>query len=128
MSTRKPVWYNDIERDAFVETQCRRCFQPDEAAKRVLGTGPGCPHLARAEENKMPKAWTRRNNPVLGDTYRCADKMLKPKVNRRGTAPADTPPLFDDPIDETVGFVPVDGWPSAADFGRKVKDDKGDHA
>ena len=122
----KPVWHNDIERNAFVETLCRRCFQPDESRKRVLGAGSGCPHLVRADQGKMPKPWTRRRNAVIGETFRCDDYLDKPPVNRRGTAPADTGSMFDvEPTD--VDFVPVEGWPSAADFGRKVKNDKGDH-
>jgi len=122
----KPVWHNDIERDAFIESNCARCFQPQEAEKRVLGTGDGCPHLARAALNKMPAAWTRRRNAVIGETYRCADHLDKPPTNRRGKAPADTVPLFDEP-GEDVDFVPVEGWPSASDFGRKSKSKEGDH-
>lgn len=126
MSEKKPLWHNDIERDAFIESNCLRCFQPDEAAKRVLGTGPGCPHLVRAAAGKLPKAWTRRRNAVIGETFKCSDHLDKPPVNRRGTAPADTPPMFDD--DQTnVDFVPVEGWPDAQAFGRKAKNDKGDH-
>lgn len=122
----KPVWRNDIERDAFVETNCRRCFQPDEAKKRVLDVGPGCPHLVRADAGKMPKVWTRRRDEEIGRTFKCDDYLARPPVTRRRNAPADTAPMFDD-IPTDVDFVPVDGWPSATDFGRKVKDDKGDH-
>lgn len=124
--TAKPVWYNEIERNAFVETQCRRCFQSDEAAKRVTGRGPGCPHLARADDNKMPRVWTRRRNAVMGETYKCADRLDKPPVNRRGVAPADTPAMFDGGPDE-IGFVPIEGWPTAEEFGRKTKSKEGEH-
>lgn len=122
----KPVWHNDIERDAFIETQCRRCFQPDEARKRVMETGPGCPHLVRANDNKMPRVWTKRRNAAMGETYKCDDRIDKPPVNRRGNAPADTPEMFDvEPRD--VDFVPVDGWPTAEAFGKAKKKDMKDH-
>jgi hypothetical protein len=78
------VWKSQVERDAFVESNCARCFQPDEAMKRITGDGPGCPHLARAEQNKLPTPWTRRRNAVMGETYRCADFAPKAAVNRRG--------------------------------------------
>lgn len=122
----KPVWHNDIERDAFIETNCLRCFQPDQAKARVMGSGPGCPHLARAEQNKMPRVWTKRRNAVIGETYKCDDKLDKPPVNRRGNAPADTPPMFD-AGPEDVDFVPVEGWPTAVAFGKKAKSKEGDH-
>ena len=122
----KPVWHNDIERDAFIETNCRVCFQPDEAAHRVLGTGDGCPHLIRAAADRMPKAWERRRNAVMGETYRCSDFADKPPTKRRKTAPADTVEMFDVEPGE-IDFVPVDGWPSAEAFG-KAKKSKDDHA
>lgn len=106
----KPVWANPIEEAAWIETNCARCFQPDEATKRITGTGPGCPHLARAAQGRLPAAWTRRRNAVMGDTYRCADQLKKPPVNRRSTGPADTPPMLDvTPTDRNL--IPVDGWP-----------------
>ncbi|MCK0174786.1 hypothetical protein [Mycolicibacterium sp. F2034L] len=36
---------------AFRDTHCRRCFQPDEAMKRVTGDGPG---LRPAEKLLVP--------------------------------------------------------------------------
>jgi hypothetical protein len=92
--TPKPVWLNNIERDAWVEKNCRVCFQPDEALKRIMGDGPGCPHLTRAENNKMPSAWTRRRNAVKGETYRCADFQKRPAVNRRPKATAEVEPML----------------------------------
>lgn len=93
--TPKPVWLNDIERDAWVEKNCRVCFQGDEAMKRITGDGPGCPHLARAQDGKLPTPWTRRRNAVMGETYRCAEYAPKPAVNRRGTVVEEIEPLFD---------------------------------
>lgn len=120
----KPVWYNDIQRDAWMEKHCRVCFQPDEARKRVIGTGPGCPHLVRAEKGKLPKAWTLRRNAVWGETYRCADFLDQPPVNRRRAAEESTPPMFDvEPVDRNL--VPVDGWVDYRAEARKQRE--GDH-
>jgi hypothetical protein len=93
--TRKPVWQNDIERDAWVERHCRICFQPDEALRRITGDGPGCPHLARAEQNKQPTPWTRRRNAVMGETYRCSEFQKRPAVNRRGKVDVEVEPMLD---------------------------------
>lgn len=94
--------------------------------KRVTGAGPGCPHLLRAADGKLPKAWTLRRTAAMGETYRCADRQAKPPVNRRKKAAVEDVPMFDAPA-EPVGFVPVEGWPSAADFGKAAKDEEGDH-
>lgn len=119
----KPVWQNNIERDAWVEKHCRVCYQPDEALRRITGDGPGCPHLARAEQNKLPTPWTRRRNAVMGETYRCSDFQKRPAVNRRGTAVEDQPMLDVEPIDRLL--VPVEGWPDFRAEARKAKE--GDH-
>lgn len=121
---KKDVWANDIERDAWVEKNCRTCFQRDEAMKRITGDGPGCPHLLRAEQNKLPTPWTRRRNAAYGDTYRCAEHAIKPPVTRRGTVTEEIEPLFDlEPHD--VHLVPVESWPDWRSEQRKQKD--GDH-
>lgn len=119
------VWYNAIERDAWIEKNCRTCFQVDEARKRVTGDGPGCPHLLRAEQNKLPTPWKKRRNAVMGETYTCADYLKQPPVNRRGVAPADTPSMLDVPEAER-NLVPVEGWPDWAAEARRQKG--GDHA
>jgi putative SOS response-associated peptidase YedK len=122
--TRKPVWANSIERDAWVERHCRVCFQPDEALRRITGDGPGCPHLARAEQNKPPTPWTRRRNAVMGETYRCSEFQKRPAVNRRGKADVEVEPMLEvEPVDRAL--VPVDGWPDWRAEQRKGKE--GDH-
>lgn len=123
----KPVWANDLERDLFVEHNCRICFQPKEAEKRLGISDVGCPHLARAEENKLPKVWTKRrgNDAVLGKTFKCDDFLSQPAVNRRGTAPADTESMFGDMPSMEKSLVPVDGWPDYQALQRKST--KGDH-
>lgn len=122
----KPVWANDIERNAWVEKNCRVCFQPDEALARVTG-GPkthGCPHLLRSLINKMPQPWKRRRNAPIGETYKCEAFMAKPPVNRRGVSTEETPPMLDvEPDDYTL--IPVEGWPDYRAEARKQKE--GDH-
>lgn len=119
MSSR-PVWRNDVERDAWIEKNCRVCWQPDEANKRLAGTGPGCPHLTRAADNKLPTPWTLRRNAVIGETYRCEAFTDRAPVNRRKTAPADTPPMLE--VDEVERhLVPVEGWPDYRSEMRKTK-------
>jgi hypothetical protein len=124
----KDVWANAFEEQAFRGDTCRLCYQVDEAIKRTTGAGEGCPHLLRASQNKLPTAWTKRrgNEAVLGKTYRCSDKTAKPAVVRRKTSPADTVPMFEpEPVDRNL--VPVDGWPSAEDFGINTTSKDGDH-
>lgn len=124
----KDVWQNALEEKAFREDTCRVCYQRDEAILRTTGAGEGCPHLMRASQNKLPTAWTKRrgNDAVLGKTYRCSDKTAKPAVVRRKTSPADTVPMFEPELIE-VDFVPVEGWPSAEDFGKAKKSKDSDH-
>jgi hypothetical protein len=120
----KPVWRNDIERDAWMEKNCRVCFQPDEARRRVAGDGPGCPHLARAAENKLPTPWKLRRNAVMGETYKCEAFIAKPPVNRRGTTTEEIEPMLEvEPTDRNL--VPVDNWPDYRAEARKAKE--GDH-
>jgi hypothetical protein len=120
----KQVWYNDIQRDAWVEKHCRVCFQPDEASKRITGDGPGCPHLARAEQGKLPTPWTLRRNATWGDTYRCDEFTPKPPVNRRGKVVEEIEPMLDvEPAERNL--VPVDGWPDYLAEQRKSKE--GEH-
>jgi hypothetical protein len=126
MSASKPVWYNDVERDAWVEKHCRICHQPDQVLARIHDDGrPGCPYLARSMQNKMPTCWTRRRNAVMGDTFRCAAFIDKPPVNRRPVSNEETPPMFDDIEPDDYRLVPVDGW---EDFRGKKKTKGGDHA
>ena len=122
--TRKPVWANSIERDAWIEKHCRVCFQQDEALRRITNSGPGCPHLAKAEQDKLPTVWTRRRNAVMGETYRCSDFLKQPKVNRRASSSAEIEPMLDvEPEDRHL--VPVEGWPDYVAEQRKSK--TGDH-
>jgi hypothetical protein len=79
----KRVFYNDITRDAFIETNCDTCYFPARAMHRIDPSKPDCPHLERAAENKLPKEWSRRRNAVMGETYRCSDRLVQPPVNRR---------------------------------------------
>jgi len=106
----RPVWSNDIEAAAWMEKHCAHCYQEDEARKRVLGQGDGCPLLLRAAAGRLPTQWTHRRNAVMGDTYRCDDFLPKPPVNRRKKSTEQTDILFDvEPAPQHL--VPVEGWP-----------------
>lgn len=121
----KPVWHNDIERDAWMEKHCRVCCQFAETIKRITGDGPGCPHLIRAEAGRLPAVWKKRRNAAMGDTYKCDEFLNKPPVNRRAVSREQSLPLFDVEPAAPV-LVPVDGWPDWRADARKQKD--GDHA
>lgn len=118
------LWSNDIERDAWIETNCRKCYQVDEAKKRVLGQGDGCPLLARAATGRKPAQWTKRRNAAMGYTYKCDWYRRVPDVNRRGTAVVVQEGLFDVEPEE-IYYVPVEGWPTKPQ--EVFKEKKGDH-
>lgn len=121
------VWKSGVEEAAFRETHCRVCFQPDEALKRVTDDGPGCPHLLKAQVNKvaLPEPWTRKRNAPLGSTFKCDDFRKQPAVNRRRIAPDETPSMFDDVDPDERLLVPVEGWPDYAAQARRQSG--GDH-
>jgi hypothetical protein len=106
----RPIWRTPIERDAWVEKHCAKCFQPDEAIFRVTGRGTGCPFRLRGDAGRLPPVWKFRRNAVMGDTYTCTEFRKEPPVVRRATANDATVPMFD--IEPTPNIlVPVEGWP-----------------
>lgn len=117
------VWKNPIERAAWVEKNCDRCFEPNEARARLTDQH-GCPHLMRSLANKLPTPWTRRRNAPMGETYRCDAFIDKPATIRRKTTPADTLPLID-VTPEDRNLIPVESWPDYQALQRKAKE--GDH-
>jgi hypothetical protein len=121
------IWTHVVERDAFIEKNCSGCFQPAQARKRLTGLGDGCPHLIRADTMKSPSpAWTKRRNASFGDTYRCADQMLRPPSTQRRTAAADTGSMFDDIEEQDYTYVPLPeeyNWPERP----ASKSKEGDH-
>lgn len=121
MSARPPT---ALETDMFADRTCRNCFQTDEATRRVLGKGFGCPILRRAATGRLPRQWRRRRNAPLGETFQCEDFTDKPPSSKRRHAPAVTLEMFDiEPAE--VHLVPVDGWP---DYRAQQSLDKhGDH-
>lgn len=89
-------WRDSVERDAWVERNCRVCFQPDEARKRITGSGEGCPLLKQADRGELPAAWERRRNPALGETYKCDQFLKQPQtVARNENRGFIDLPLFD---------------------------------
>lgn len=122
----KPVWRNDIEREAWIEKNCRVCCHPEEVLSRLSNSEEhGCPHLLRAQEGKLPTPWKRRRNAVLGETYKCDAFTERAPSNRRKSAPADTGTLFDNLEPDDRHLVPVDGWPDWRSQQRKSKE--GEH-
>lgn len=114
------VFASTHEERAWRDTWCHRCFQPDEALKRVVGDGPGCPLLKIAEGGTVPEQWTLRRRAEMGNRYRCADFIKRPPVARKGRVeelPQEE--LFDMPEQTEKLLVPVDGWPDYAAQQRK---------
>jgi len=110
--SKKSVWANPIEADAWRERWCRTCFQPDEALRRVTNSGTGCPHLLTAAVDKLPTAWKKRRGAVMGETYVCSDYLKQPPTTRRRSAPAETLSLFEDTLpQQSYRLIPVEGWP-----------------
>lgn len=101
--------FTELELNLYVETTCSRCFQPDEARKRVLGQGDGCPILKRARRGQMSAAWKRRRRGALGETFECSLFTPTPPSTGRRTAPVETESMFDVPESERL-LVPVEGW------------------
>lgn len=99
----------------FIEHTCVGCFQPDEAAKRVTGTGEGCPLLRRAAAGRFPGKWKRRRNGALGETFKCEEYQAKPAPSRRSRRQIEPnelqDSLFGDVDAQDRLLVPVDGWP-----------------
>lgn len=106
-----PPFRNNIEDQAWRETWCRKCFQPDEARKRVADQGEGCPHLLQADRGHTPRVWTRRRDGAIGNTYRCDDYLDKPPATSRRVTDDTQDALFDAPLNQIVTLVPVAGWP-----------------
>lgn len=105
---------NQTARDVWRGHWCERCFQPDEAAKRLHDRGPGCPIIAKAlERDRKPVEWVRNARAAtMSVAYGCNAFMKRPAVNRRATTECVTESLFDDePIHVTRNLVPVEGWP-----------------
>lgn len=85
---------NRHEEQAWRETWCRRCYQPEEATARITLSGAGC-QLPIIAQHRVPTQWTRRRNPIMGDTYKCSDFLDKPAVDRRGVTEDQTESMFD---------------------------------
>jgi hypothetical protein len=119
-----PVFSSRYEERAWRENHCDKCFQPDQALKRVADKGDGCPLLALAERGVKPEQWTKRRKAEMGNTYKCSDFAKTPPSQQRRRAPVQTEALFDDLDPAEKMLVPVDGWPDYKALQRKGD---GDH-
>jgi hypothetical protein len=107
--------------DQFVEQRwrshwCDRCYQPDEAERRVLGKGDGCPIFARASLGEVPAEWKQGSASSAVMLYSCIEHLDRPPVHRRPRAKATGVQLemFSEPDREERFLVPVDSWPDYA--------------
>lgn len=108
------LFRSNIHRDIWQQHWCHRCFQPDEAARRLHGKDSVCPIWAKAmRTGHKPVEWDRKPRATDMDrTITCNSYMDEPPIIRRAKAVAEDVPLFEvTPYAIDVGFVPVDGWP-----------------
>jgi hypothetical protein len=122
-----PLFKSVTAQEVWVDHHCHRCFQPDEAMRRLHGKDTQCPIQKRAlESQRKPVKWDRNTRARdMQSAYKCREFMRQPastqrvKVNEFDT---DQDSLFEvAPVD--YSFVPVDGWPD-----RPRKGGEGDHA
>lgn len=120
------LFKNQTAQDIWIEHNCHRCFQPDEAARREHGKDTQCPIQEQAlRTGRKPTQWERKPRAqTMAGAIKCNAYQAKPSLNRRGSAQPYDESMFgdDSPYRVDVGFVPVDGWPD------RPKKDKGvDH-
>ncbi|ORA12611.1 hypothetical protein [Mycobacterium asiaticum] len=125
------VFPGQVAQDLWRERWCGTCHQPDEATRRVLDHGPGCPILAQALKGTVPPEWRRyhshRHRHDAGDLYRCGGYLDRPPVYRRPRAKAKgvQEALFDTPQPQQRLLVEVEGWPDYAVLARNAAEPPG---
>jgi hypothetical protein len=100
---------------------CDRCYQPDEAQRRLLGKGDGCPIFARTLQGEVPAEWKQGSAASASVMlYSCIEHFDRPPVHRRPRAKATGVQLgmFSEPDRGKRFLVPVDGWPDYAAIAR----------
>lgn len=115
------IFSNVHEADAFRETWCDRCYQPDQATLRITGKGPGCPLLQAASAGALPTQWTRRRQATMGSTYRCSEFTKHPPVTCKGSMP-EIPQegMFEIPEPSDRLLIPIEGWPDYHVYQKKA--------
>lgn len=109
------LFRNDTHQDVWIENWCHRCFQPDEAMRRIQGKDTICPILASAlNTGRKPKQWDRMpRNDEMAKSIRCNAFQPRPALTKMKMAPNpifEDEPMFDiEP--HNAAYIPVDGWP-----------------
>jgi|SRR6516164_9251348 len=100
---------SQMHEDLWIENWCDKCFQPDQATKRYLDQGRGCPILFRAlQSDKKPVEWKLTRDQLIQSQYRCEKFLAKPPVDRRPKVEDQTASMFEaDEADYLL--VPVGG-------------------
>jgi hypothetical protein len=108
------LFKNPTHRSIWLENWCHRCFQPDEAMRRIQGKDTQCPILAGAlGTGRKPKEWDRMPRAdTMAKSIRCNAFSPRPELTKTKTVPNPLlePPMFDVEPHE-ISYVPVDGWP-----------------
>lgn len=124
------LFRSKTHQEVWIDRWCHRCFQPNEAARRIQGAQTMCPILGKAlASGRKPPQWDRMPRAdEMERSIRCnsfqdkpADVRRTPHQRQRDTT--DDEPLFDvTPYATNIGLVPVEGWPD------KPQKDGVDHA
>lgn len=105
------LFRNDTHQELWRQHWCERCWQPDEAARRVQGKDTVCPIWDKAlTSNRKPVQWDRTRNDQMVNSIRCNEYTDQPPTTARQVSQETQVPMFDVPATGT-NFVPVDGWP-----------------
>jgi hypothetical protein len=115
-----PVFPDELTEQRWRSHWCDRCYQRDEAERRVLGKGDGCPIFALSRLGEIPREWKRGpvfSGPML---YSCDKHLDRPPVYRRPRAKATGVQLdlFGEPDRCGRFLVAVNGWPDYAAIAR----------
>lgn len=101
--------------ELWIEFNCHRCFQPEEAARRLHGKETCCPILARAlSSGRKPPEWDRMPRAdEMTRTIKCNAYQARPPRNVRVfNKDYEEITMFDvDDMPQDISFVQVDGWP-----------------
>jgi hypothetical protein len=106
------LFKNQTHQEVWVEMNCHRCFQPQEAQRRIQGKDTICPILNRAlTSGRKPREWDRTRSDEMAKSIRCnAFQARPPRVKFYGNT-YEQDSIFDVDDLHHHGFVPVDGWP-----------------
>jgi hypothetical protein len=110
-----PLFKSRTAEGVWLEMNCHRCFQVDEALRRLHNKDTQCPIQKRAlESGRKPVKWDRNPRPKdMEHVYRCRAFQDKPASTARKRAnefDIQQGSLFEARA-APYQLVPVDGWP-----------------